>query len=147
MKTISRRAFGKLVAATAAAIVAVWRGSTTPAVADARAAGLDLLHFTRGGAARLTEDNIHMYDCGCCGQYHRSDFAGDCRNDEQRYGLADVLTNEERAELPEGAIVRAIEHETDWDEHGNVTESWEGSIEEWVSAEDYANAVKGGPRC
>ena len=29
-----------------------------------------------------TED---LEECGCCGQWHRKDFFGDCRNDEERY--------------------------------------------------------------
>jgi hypothetical protein len=24
-------------------------------------------------------------ECGCCGQYHRTDFRGDCREDSERY--------------------------------------------------------------
>ena len=24
-------------------------------------------------------------ECGCCGAYHRTDFAGDCREDSERF--------------------------------------------------------------
>lgn len=33
-------------------------------------------------------------ECGCCGAYHRTDFAGDCREDTERV-----------IELPEDAIL------------------------------------------
>ena len=33
-------------------------------------------------------------ECGCCGAYHRSDFAGDCREDSERYH-----------EIPDGAVL------------------------------------------
>lgn len=32
-------------------------------------------------------------ECGSCGQYHRTDYAGDCRNDSERF-----------AEVPEGGV-------------------------------------------
>ena len=31
-----------------------------------------------------------MYvECGCCGPFHRPEFAGDCRDDSNRYGDAE----------------------------------------------------------
>jgi hypothetical protein len=32
-------------------------------------------------------------ECGCCGAYHRTDFAGDCREDSERH-----------MDLPAGAV-------------------------------------------
>jgi hypothetical protein len=29
-------------------------------------------------------------ECGCCGQYHRNDYYGDCRNDTERLNLEDI---------------------------------------------------------
>ena len=26
-----------------------------------------------------------LEECGCCGQYHRVQFAGDCRHDDERF--------------------------------------------------------------
>lgn len=31
------------------------------------------------------EDNNEIEECGCCGSYHRPDFRGDCRNDDERF--------------------------------------------------------------
>ena len=33
-------------------------------------------------------------ECGCCGAYHRTDFAGDCREDGERF-----------YDLPDGAVL------------------------------------------
>lgn len=36
----------------------------------------------------LTQELIEadvLTECGCCGCYHRPDFAGDCRNDDERF--------------------------------------------------------------
>ena len=30
-------------------------------------------------------DEDELVECGCCGHYHRPDFAGDCRNDDERF--------------------------------------------------------------
>ena len=32
----------------------------------------------------------HYVECGCCGYYHRSDYYGDCRNDEERFTGQDL---------------------------------------------------------
>ena len=45
---------------------------------------LDQLHYLRGGEA-LNPAPVQMVECGCCEQYHRADFYGDCRNDSQRF--------------------------------------------------------------
>jgi hypothetical protein len=43
-------------------------------------------------------------ECGCCGQYHRIDYYGDCRNDAERFTFEDIpetdniLTLEEQME-------------------------------------------------
>ena len=29
-------------------------------------------------------------ECGCCGHYHRENFWGDCRNDEERFVFEEV---------------------------------------------------------
>lgn len=29
-------------------------------------------------------------ECGCCGQFHRSNYWGDCRNDEERFNEEDI---------------------------------------------------------
>ena len=45
----------------------------------------DQLHFTRGGQPIDPEVKVPMVECGSCECYHRSDFWGDCRNDQQRF--------------------------------------------------------------
>jgi predicted PP-loop superfamily ATPase len=30
-------------------------------------------------------DNGEFVECGCCGNYHRPEFGGDCRNDDERF--------------------------------------------------------------
>jgi len=30
---------------------------------------------------------IRFFECGCCGCYHKEDYCGDCRNDDERYTL------------------------------------------------------------
>ena len=34
-----------------------------------------------------------FYECGCCVHWHRADFTGDCRDDDQRFttGQLDIL--------------------------------------------------------
>jgi len=32
-------------------------------------------------------------ECGCCGYYHREEFCGDCRNDNERYTLSEIPGN------------------------------------------------------
>lgn len=29
-------------------------------------------------------------ECGCCDHYHRPEFAGDCRNDSERFSTSDL---------------------------------------------------------
>ncbi len=29
-------------------------------------------------------------ECGCCGEYHRDTWFGDCRNDEERFNLEEI---------------------------------------------------------
>lgn len=29
-------------------------------------------------------------ECGCCGHFHRLDYQGDCRNDDERFTFADL---------------------------------------------------------
>lgn len=38
-------------------------------------------------ALRLRE--FHLEECGCCGNYHLKNYAGDCRNDKERFIIAD----------------------------------------------------------
>ena len=45
---------------------------------------LDLLHYQRGGE-ELSTKPVRMVECDCCEHHHRSDFWGDCRNDDQRF--------------------------------------------------------------
>ena len=33
-----------------------------------------------------TEFVEKLYECGCCGAYHRKYFSGDCRDDNNRFG-------------------------------------------------------------
>lgn len=30
------------------------------------------------------------FHCGCCGQFHRVGFSGDCREDAERYNVEDL---------------------------------------------------------
>lgn len=32
-------------------------------------------------------------ECGCCGQFHRSSYRGDCRNDNERFNEEDIPEN------------------------------------------------------
>jgi hypothetical protein len=45
--------------------------------------------------------NIFL-ECGCCGAYHRADFAGDCREDSERFDDppkgAQIITLEDQME-------------------------------------------------
>ena len=29
-------------------------------------------------------------ECGCCGHYHREEFTGDCRQDNERFTIMDL---------------------------------------------------------
>ena len=33
-------------------------------------------------------------ECGCCGEFHRVDYLGDCRNDAERYSYDDFLNEQ-----------------------------------------------------
>jgi hypothetical protein len=33
---------------------------------------------------------MKFVECGSCGEFHRADYWGDCRNDEERYSLEDL---------------------------------------------------------
>ena len=48
--------------------------------------------FWQGAGIPKGERVNTFMECGCCGSYHRTDFAGDCREDSERFD-----------ELPEGA--------------------------------------------
>ena len=38
------------------------------------------------GAGIPTGRRSRVYvECGCCGEYHRADFGGDCREDSERF--------------------------------------------------------------
>lgn len=43
---------------------------------------------------------IWLDPCGCCGNYHRPNFVGDCRNDAERFALP-VLQDGRNVEYPE----------------------------------------------
>lgn len=43
-------------------------------------------------------DAVKIFRCGCCGCYHRMDYWGDCRNDEERF--ADPEDAEDRLGKP-----------------------------------------------
>jgi len=44
---------------------------------------------------------MRYIECGCCGQYHRADYWGDCRNDEERFNLEDIPNDAEIISLEE----------------------------------------------
>ena len=46
--------------------------------------------FWKGAGIPTGRRSRVFVECGCCGSYHRADFAGDCREDSERY--ADVPT-------------------------------------------------------
>jgi len=48
---------------------------------------------------RSTEFTSRLYECGCCGGYHRATFFGDCRCDSERfhYGMNTLDGKGERA--------------------------------------------------
>jgi len=39
---------------------------------------------------RIFKEGQKFVECGCCGCYHRADYYGDCRNDEERLSLDDI---------------------------------------------------------
>jgi len=51
---------------------------------------------------RKTSASEHYVECGSCGQYHREAFAGDCRDDSERFAFH---------ELPSMAQVTDLEPE------------------------------------
>jgi len=66
----------------------------------ARCKRLALINESVLGDLRFTEDDLtacleqlfqaaidagELEECGCCGGYHRPDFHGDCRNDDERF--------------------------------------------------------------
>lgn len=42
-----------------------------------------------------------FHECGCCGQYHWAEYAGDCRNDAERF---DYPSDDPRLNLPEDSF-------------------------------------------
>jgi len=46
--------------------------------------------------AALKADNQTLEECGCCGEWHRSEWYGDCREDSERfdYGVAELAEAE-----------------------------------------------------
>jgi hypothetical protein len=32
-----------------------------------------------------------FYECGCCGEYHREGYYGDCRNDAERFSYDHLI--------------------------------------------------------
>ena len=33
-----------------------------------------------------------VFHCGCCDEFHRSEFTGDCRDDSERLSIEDIIT-------------------------------------------------------
>ena len=63
-----------------------------PEHAATKAAILKDLGFDEGDLSEIMEnlmqeaiDNNDLEECGCCEHYHRPDFRGDCRNDDERF--------------------------------------------------------------
>ena len=54
----------------------------------------DLMRYQRGGEDIDPSKPVHMIECGCCEEYHREDFFGDCRDDSQRFMDHDRLDGE-----------------------------------------------------
>lgn len=54
------------------------------------------------GIPRTARRSTTFVECGCCGAYHRADFAGDCREDSERFddppASARVITLEDQME-------------------------------------------------
>jgi hypothetical protein len=63
---------------------------------------------------------VRIVECGCCGQFHRTDFFGDCRNDEERF------PSEEEAAARLG--VKTLEVERFEYDEGEVSEHF---VESW----------------
>lgn len=58
------------------------------------------------GRMVLPVERVNTFvECGCCGAYHRTDFAGDCREDSERYW-----------DLPDNAEVVYLDDESNDDE-------------------------------
>ncbi len=65
------------------------------------------------------EPKIDYHECGSCGAYHRADYAGDCRNDSERFSYEDLTQLGVSAELIVG-----IDADGDWavTHHGRTGE-------------------------
>jgi heterodisulfide reductase subunit B len=81
---------------------------------------------------------VRIVECGCCGSYHPVDFAGDCRDDKNRFGSED--------EAIERLKVAALEVERyEYDDKGDViehfVETWPGQMPvETLSLDDTEEA-------
>jgi len=64
---------------------------------------------------------MRIVECGCCGAYHRVEFAGDCRNDDERFANEDEAL--ERLGLTSVEVERF-----EYDDQGDVIEHF---VETW----------------
>jgi hypothetical protein len=65
--------------------------------------------------------SIRIVECGCCGCYHRAEYFGDCRNDDERFPAEEVAA--------ERLNVKTLEVERfEYDRHGDVSEHY---VETW----------------
>ena len=53
------------------------------------------------------ETEYNYIECGCCGQYHKIDYFGDCRNDIERFSLEDI---------PSSALIYSLEEQMNREE-------------------------------
>ena len=46
---------------------------------------------------------MRYFECGSCGEFHREDYWGDCRNDEERFDIDELEKKsiEETGDLPD----------------------------------------------
>ena len=49
---------------------------------------------------KVIEFNYDFVECGCCGEYHRPGYWGDCRNDEERF-----------SDVPDDATIYTLEEQ------------------------------------
>ena len=56
----------------------------------------------RTARANLRRKPRLFIECGCCGAWHRNDFYGDCRNDNNRFGFDELPDDAQVVELEGG---------------------------------------------
>jgi hypothetical protein len=93
------------------------------------------------GAGIPTGPRSQIYvECGCCGAWHRADFAGDCREDRERF--ADPPEDAEREIALEEQMEEEQKDEEPADSRGPLHDA---SDEDWKKWAEHYDKRNGGP--